>query len=150
MSTVVTNYSRMADERGAMIGTKVSIGYDQSWRQVHAMLLMAWERTSTTLKEPKPFVLQQALSDFYVEYEIRGFIARAETRFVVLSELHANIQDAFNEFGVQIMSPAFESQPQEAVVVPKEKWYAAPGSPDTRGAPPLPPELQGKPAFYPK
>jgi hypothetical protein len=105
------------------------------------MLLMAWERTSTTLKETKPSSCGRRSR---TSTSVRsGFIARAETRFVVLSELHANIQDAFNEFGVQIMSPAFEGQPQEAVVVPKERWYAAPGSPDTRGAPPLPPEPPG-------
>jgi small-conductance mechanosensitive channel len=41
----------------------------------------------------------------------------------VLSELHKNIQDAFNEHGVQIMSPHYEMQPKDPVVVPKAQWF---------------------------
>jgi hypothetical protein len=46
-----------------------------------------------------------------------------------MSELHAQIQDAFNEFGAQIMSPHFESQPERKIVVPKAEWRAAPAGP---------------------
>ena len=65
----------------------------------------------------------------------RFFVDRPETRLLVLSDLHANIQDAFNEAGVQIMSPNFESQPEEPVVVPKDQWFAAPaaGAKETEG-----------------
>ncbi len=80
-------------------------------------------------REPRPYVLQKALSDFYVEYELRAPIERAEMRFQVLSDLHAQIQDAFNEFGVQIMSPNFEAQPERPVLVPRSAWHAAPASP---------------------
>jgi small-conductance mechanosensitive channel len=47
-------------------------------------------------------------------------------RLAVLTELHQNIQDAFNERGVQIMSPHFEGQPGDRVWVPKSRWNAAP------------------------
>jgi small-conductance mechanosensitive channel len=100
---------------------------------VHALLLLAAERTPGVRKEPRPYVLQRALADFYAQYEIRAHIAVPEERFRVLSELHAQIQDAFNEFGVQIMSPAFESQPERAVVVPKAKWFEAPAGPPKDG-----------------
>jgi small-conductance mechanosensitive channel len=122
----MTNYSRLAGEQGAIVGTTVTIGYDAPWRQVHAMLLMAAERTTGVRKEPKPFVLQRSLSDFYVEYELRFHLDRPETRIIVLSELHGHIQDAFNEFGVQIMSPHFEGQPEGRVYVPRSQWHATP------------------------
>jgi small-conductance mechanosensitive channel len=124
----VTNYSRLAGVDGAVIGASVTIGYDQPWRQVHALLLLAAERTPGTRKEPKPYVLQRALTDFSVTYEVRVHIEVPEARFRVLSELHAQIQDAFNEFGVQIMAPAFESQPEKAVVVPKARWFSSPAA----------------------
>jgi small-conductance mechanosensitive channel len=130
----ITNYSRSADERGAVVGTKVTIGYDTPWRQVHAMLRLAAERTSLVRKEPAPFVLQRTLADFYPEYELIVHIDRPEQRFFVLSELHGHIQDVFNEYGVQIMSPNFEAQPEQKVWVPREDWFAAPAAPEARTA----------------
>jgi len=124
VGTSITNYSRLAAETGAMASTVVTIGYDAPWRQVHALLLLAAEHTAGIRGEPKPFVLQRALSDFYVEYELRFHIDRPQARVPVLSELHAAIQDAFNEAGVQIMSPNFEAQPETPVLVPKDRWYA--------------------------
>jgi small-conductance mechanosensitive channel len=130
--TMITNYSRLAGDSGSVVSTAVTIGYDAPWRQVHALLLRAAERTPGLRREPAPHVLQKALSDFYVEYELRAHLEREEGRFRVLSDLHAQIQDAFNEFGVQIMSPHFEGQPGRPVVAPPSTWHAAPASaPDT-------------------
>ena len=126
VGTTMTNYTRQAGTDGAIVSTSVTIGYDAPWRQIHALLLQAAERTTEIRKDPRPFVLQRALSDFFVEYELRFHIDRPEERALVLSELHAQIQDAFNEFGVQIMSPHFESQPDTSVLVPKAKWHSAP------------------------
>jgi len=42
------------------------------------------------------------------------------------TELHRNILDVFNEYGVQIMTPAYEGDTPEPKVVPKDQWYAAP------------------------
>ncbi len=125
----VTNYSRLGGEYGPVISTKVGIGYDAPWRQVHAILQLAAERTPGIRKHPRPYVRQNALSDFFVEYELRGHVELPADRAQVLSELHMQIQDAFNEFGVQIMSPAFESQPERPVVVPRSRWYASPAVP---------------------
>jgi small-conductance mechanosensitive channel len=124
--TMITNYSRLADQDGAIVATAVTIGYDAPWRQVHALLLLAAERTPGLRREPRPSVLQKALSDFYVEYELRAHLDRAEGRFQVLSDLHAQIQDAFNEFGVQIMSPHFEGQPDRPVIAPPSAWHTPP------------------------
>lgn len=123
----ITNYSRLAEKSGTVVAsTSVTIGYDAPWRQVHAMLLLAAERTGGICNEPHPFVLQHALSDFYVEYHLNVHIEKPEDRFFVLSALHGNIQDVFNEHGVQIMSPHFEAQPESEIVVPKSRWHAPP------------------------
>jgi hypothetical protein len=130
VGSAITNYSRLADENGAIVGTNVTIGYDTPWRQVHAMLELAAARTSGVRKESKPFVLQRALSDFYPEYQLVVHLDRAEQRIRALSDLHANIQDVFNEYGVQIMSPNFVAQPAEKIWVPKDQWRAAPAAGD--------------------
>jgi small-conductance mechanosensitive channel len=75
---------------------------------------------------PEPYVYQRALSDFYVEYELFCSIDQPMQRIPVTSALHASILDEFNAHGVQIMSPHFLKQPDQAVVVPDDQWYAAP------------------------
>ena len=92
------------------------------------MLLRAADRTKGLLKEPPSFVLQKALSDFYVEYTLCASIADPEERIPVLSVLHQHIQDVFNEHGVQIMSPHFIADKPEKVWVPKDKWFEPPAS----------------------
>lgn len=127
-SAPVQNYSRLSGDKGLILQTSVTIGYDAPWRQIHAMLLLAAARTPNLLREPKPVVLQKALSDFYVEYTLLVSVSVPQTKVFALSALHANIQDAFNEYGVQIMSPNFEAQPEEKVWVPKERWHEAPAA----------------------
>jgi small-conductance mechanosensitive channel len=124
--TLVENYTRQSRENGLVIATSVTIGYDTPWRQVHALLELAASRTPQLQKVPKPYVLQSALSDFYTQYQLNAAITRPQDRPFALSRLHAEIQDAFNEYGVQIMSPNFEAQPEGKVVVPREQWHAAP------------------------
>lgn len=126
LATTTRNYSRLTANSGSLAYTSVTIGYGVPWRQVHAMLLLAAERTHGLRKEPPPFVVQLRLSDFYVEYQINAALDRAEQRLPVLSELHLNIQDVFNEYGVQILSPHYMEDPPRPVVVPKDQWYAAP------------------------
>jgi small-conductance mechanosensitive channel len=134
VGTTVTNYSRLGGTSGPVVSTAITIGYDAAWRQVHALLQLAAERTPGLRRDPSPFVLQRALSDFYVEYELRAHLEPSAERPHVLSELHKQIQDAFNEFGVQIMSPAFEAQPDRPVVVPRARWFDAPAVSPKDGA----------------
>ena len=122
----IKNYTSADAERGALISTTVTIGYDTPWRQVHAMLIGAAESTNGLRATPQPFVMQKSLQDFYVEYELYAYVDRPLERILILSELHANIQDQFNTHGVQIMSPHFVLQPRNNVVVNRENWYAAP------------------------
>jgi small-conductance mechanosensitive channel len=119
------NYTRYSRD-GVYVSTSVTIGYDTPWRQVHAMLLTAASRTSGVRSDRTPSVLQSGLSDFYVEYTLLVCPADPRRRVYVLAELHTHIQDVFNEHGVQIMSPHYESDPSEAKVVPPERWHPAP------------------------
>jgi small-conductance mechanosensitive channel len=128
VGTATTNYSRLAGDNGMVVTTSVTIGYDVPWRQVHALLLLGAARTPGLRREPAPRVMQRELSDFYVQYLLLAHLEDAKKRAAVLSELHAQIQDAFNEYGTQIMSPHFESQPEKPVFVPKSAWHAAPAA----------------------
>jgi len=136
VSSDVVNFSAMAKERGLILHTTVGIGYDTPWRQVEAMLLEAASRTPGLLREPRPFVLQLALGDFSVSYEINVYCDTPERMRLLYTELHRNILDVFNEYGVQIMTPAYENDPRHTKVVPKDRWYAAPARPPA--SPPRP------------
>ncbi|MCE3284041.1 MAG: MscS Mechanosensitive ion channel [Steroidobacteraceae bacterium] len=123
---VTRNYSRLVGNGGMRLPTSVTIGYDTPWRQVRAMLLIAADRTASVEKDPPPRVLQTALQDFYVEYTLVVSVAEPRRKVLVLDELHSNIQDVFNEHGVQIMSPNYEADPADKKVVPQDQWFAAP------------------------
>jgi small-conductance mechanosensitive channel len=126
MGSITKNFSRLSKSEGLIIHSAVTIGYDVPWRQVHALLTDAAAKTEGIRKTPTPFVIQKSLGDFYVEYEINAYLEKAEGYMKTMTGLHANIQDEFNRYGVQIMSPNFEAQPPEKVWVPKEKWYETP------------------------
>jgi small-conductance mechanosensitive channel len=126
MNAEITNYTSLAAERGLILHTTVGIGYEVPWRQVEAMLLMAADRTEGLMTEPKPFVLQKALADFAVNYELNVYCGDEKKSVTLYSELHKNIQDVFNEYGVQIMTPAYERDTPEPKLVPKDRWYAEP------------------------
>jgi len=126
MNSHVINYSSLARENGLILYTTVTIGYDTPWRQVHAMLIMAAERTPGLRRDPAPFVFQRSLDDFYVRYELNAYTDKPQEMVGIYSDLHQNIQDAFNEYGVQIMSPNYVRDPDQPKLVPKDQWYALP------------------------
>jgi small-conductance mechanosensitive channel len=126
------NYSRPLGGPGFVLDTTVTIGYDAPWRQVHAMLIEAARRVPDIESAPAPRVVQTALADFYVEYRLVAY-AHATTavrRADALGQLHAAIQDVFNEHGVQIMSPHYFADPAEAKLVPRARWFEPPAKPD--------------------
>jgi small-conductance mechanosensitive channel len=124
-----TDYTRLETE-GVLTPTSVTIGYDAPWRQVHALLLQAAERTAGLRRQPTPHVRQTGLEDFYVRYTLYVSLERQESRLVTMDALYRNIQDAFNEHGVQIMSPHYFADPSNPKVVPKAAWFAAPAVPE--------------------
>ncbi|WP_170936016.1 mechanosensitive ion channel family protein [Pandoraea sp. PE-S2R-1] len=144
VASTVRNYSAQGPQQGVAISTTLTIGYDAPWRQVHAMLLEAARETPQVAAHPEPYVLQRALSDFYAEYEVFATLRDPSTRFAAVSALHENIQDVFNRYGVQIMSPHFEEQPESPLVIRPEHWHPAPApapsAASARAAPPAPQE----------
>jgi small-conductance mechanosensitive channel len=128
LSNVTRNFSRNAPRGGFILDTTVTIGYDTPWRQVHAMLLEAAQHVPGLRPDPAPFVVQTALSDFYVAYrlvlQVGGDSNSARAR--LLSDLNAAIQDVFNKYGVQIMSPHYLADPSSAKLVPEAQWHKAP------------------------
>ncbi|MCI3208159.1 MULTISPECIES: mechanosensitive ion channel domain-containing protein [Pandoraea] len=147
VASTVRNFSAKGHGGGVAISTTLTIGYDTPWRQVHAMLIEAALQTPQVVAQPAPYVLQRALSDFYVEYEIFATLRDPSTRFAAISALHEGIQDVFNRYGVQIMSPHFEEQPHSPLTIRPEHWYPAPAqapedgtvpSASAQGSPPSP------------
>jgi len=130
VSQTTTDYSRFAEVNETFTPTSVTIGYDTPWRQIHAMLLLAAERTPGVRVEPKPYVLQEALQDFYVKYTLFVCLDAQDQRYFTLNILHAQIQDLFNEYGVQIMSPNYLADPAAPKVVARKDWYTAPARVD--------------------
>ena len=130
LSNPIKNFSRSDMGNGPVVEATVTIGYDTPWRQVHAMLLEAAGSVPEILKDPKPTVLQTALSDFYVEYRIAGVLipSRAAKLPIIRSNLHASIQDTFNHYGVQIMSPHYLGDPEGAKIVPEPHRAPPPAS----------------------
>ena len=132
LNGAVTNCSALARADGVILHTTVGIGYETPWRQVEAMLLLAADRAEGTEKSPPPYVLQKSLGDFCVVYEINAYCRDAYAIARTYTKLHRNILDVFNEYGVQIMTPAYEGDPAVAKVVPRVQWFLGPATPPPR------------------
>lgn len=121
MTSNVTNYSTLAREKQLILYTSVTIGYDEPWENVEACLLAAAAESYGLLQEPKPFILQNELADFYVEYQLNVYTELANEMPLVYSELHKKIQDKFNEAGMEIMSPhIFAVRDGNEIAIPKQ------------------------------
>jgi small-conductance mechanosensitive channel len=121
MSGPVKNYSIEAKKAGVILYTTVSIGYSTPWEKVHELLRSAAVATTHVLKSPEPFVLQRALNDFYVSYELNAYTDTPREVLNIFSELHQNIQNRFNDAGVEICSPHFAAlRDGNAVSMPEE------------------------------
>ncbi|EAS1966934.1 mechanosensitive ion channel protein MscS [Salmonella enterica subsp. enterica serovar Weltevreden] len=128
VSGKITNLSVLNTDGGVNLTVGVTIGYDTPWRQVHAMLEVAAKRAQGVDHTHAPLVRQLSLMDWYIAYELQVRLLPQQSLAMARNELHSNIQDVFNEFNVQIMSPNFVMQPEGAVMVAKENWYPAPAT----------------------
>ena len=123
----VVNYSSFVKTQGLILHTEVGIGYETPWRQVEAMLLEAAGRCRLPSGEPpRAFVLLKKLGDFAVTYEINVYCTDIKAMLPLYTALHRHILDVFNEYGVQIMTPAYEGDPEQPKVVPPKDWFTAP------------------------
>jgi small-conductance mechanosensitive channel len=103
----IINYSSLSQERGLILTTTVTLGYDVPWRLIHATLIKAAQATEGILPDTLPFVLQTSLDDFYVSYELNAYTLQPNKMATIYSELHQNIQDTCNEAGIEILSPHY-------------------------------------------
>lgn len=110
LSSHTVNYSASAQDYGLIIHSSVTIGYDAPWRTVHELLIDAAKSTQGVSSTPSPFVLETELSDFYPVYQINACISDANQIAQIYSDLHQNIQDKFNNAGVEIMSPHYRAE----------------------------------------
>ncbi len=126
----IVNYSAIIEDHGLILHTSVTIGYDAPWRQIHELLLSAGKATEGVVEAPEPFVLQTGLEDFYVTYQLNVYVNQAKGIARIYSDLHANIQDKFNEAGVEIMSPHYSTlRDGNAIAIPESyrpKHYEPP------------------------
>jgi small-conductance mechanosensitive channel len=131
MSGSVKNYSVEAKKNGVIFHTTATIGYDAPWRTVHQLLISAALATKHVLQHPAPFILQTRLDDFYVAYELNAYTDVPREMLNIFSDLHQNIQDKFNEAGVEICSPHYSSLRDGNVIAIPEQYvktdYNAPG-----------------------
>ncbi|MEB3255997.1 MAG: mechanosensitive ion channel domain-containing protein [Synechococcaceae cyanobacterium] len=107
----ITNYS-LADreiQRPVALATTITIGYDVPWRQVHALMLAAADSVPGICADPPPRVLQTALNDFHISYELNACVHDVDRYRETLSELLGAIQDHFAAAGVEILSPGYHA-----------------------------------------
>jgi small-conductance mechanosensitive channel len=131
MNSHTVNYSSSALDRGLIVHSTVTIGYDVPWKDMHQALIDAALRTEHILHEPLPFVLQTSLDDFYISYQINAYTREPNKQSTIYSNLHQNIQDVCNERGIEILSPHYRAaRDGNATTIPNQYLspdYKAPG-----------------------
>ncbi|MBW1907501.1 MAG: mechanosensitive ion channel [Deltaproteobacteria bacterium] len=129
MQTQIVNYTTSSKKGGLALTIEAGIGYDVDWRTVHELLKNAAAKTESVLEEPEPFVLQQGLGDFAVQYKLIAFTEDARTAVKTVSELQQHALDEFNEAGVEIMTPMVHAVRNSAeLMTPKGAGEAAAGA----------------------
>ena len=124
MSSLTTNYSSSAQEYGLIIHTDVTFGYEVPWQQVHQLMIQAALATPHIEAEPRPFVLQTKLDDWYVVYQINAYTRHPEKMSLIYSHLHQHILDLFHEAGIEVMSPHFMGVRQsEQPFIPEQQLH---------------------------
>ena len=126
LNNEVVNFSTIGRRQGLILHTEVAIGYSTPWRQVEAMLIDAAQRTEGLGAEPRPFVFEKRLGEFAVTYELNVYCTNVNAMRALYAALHRNVLDVFNEHGVQIMTPAYEGDPEQPKIVEPKNWFTAP------------------------
>ena len=101
-----------------LLKTSVTVSYQEDWRRVQDLLQKAVESTPEILSDPAPNVLQSSLDDFYVQYQLIFFIDFTDSKLKkmnILTNLHQNIRDLFEEAGVNLITPQYMSSWAEAL-----------------------------------
>jgi small-conductance mechanosensitive channel len=115
------NYSTAVEDQGLILHTTVTIGYDVAWAVVHELLINATLNNVLIEKEPKPFVLQTSLDDFYVSYQLNVYTKNPGKGSIILSDIHQNIQEQFNNANIEILSPHYRAERDGSdITIPKK------------------------------
>jgi len=107
LTSSIINYHTSSAEDGLILNAEITFAYAIPWQTVHELLIAAALKTSNIEAEPKPFVLQTALEDFYARYQINAFTKAVELVPAIYSELFANIQSGFREAGLDMTASHF-------------------------------------------
>jgi small-conductance mechanosensitive channel len=124
LNSSITNYhtSVTEDEQGLILNAEITFGYGTPWQKVHELLIQGALKTKYVLKEPKPFVLQLSLEDFYARYQINAYTKKVESAPAIYSEMFENIQNSFRDAGLDMTAAHFQIRlPPESHPVPDVK-----------------------------
>jgi small-conductance mechanosensitive channel len=120
LSSNTINFTTNSMDKGLILHSTITLGYDVDWEKVYSTLIEAALKTNLVLKDPSPFVLQTSLDDYYVSYQLNIYTNHANKKNRILSELHENIQNSCNKNGIEILSPHYKS-------LRDGSWVAKPG-----------------------
>ena len=107
LTSSIINYHTSTTEQGLILNAEISFAYAMPWQTVHEILIAAALKTKYILEEPKPFVLQTALEDFYARYQINAYTKTVDYVPVIYSQLFENIQNGFKEAGLDMTAAHF-------------------------------------------
>ena len=104
LSSGIINYHTSSDEdaEGLILNTEITFGYATPWQTVHEILINAALVTNYVQKNPKPFVLQTAMDDFYAHYQINCYTREVDKVPAIYAQLYENIQNGFHEAGIDM------------------------------------------------
>jgi small-conductance mechanosensitive channel len=110
LNSSITNYhtSVTEDEQGLILNAEITFGYGTPWQKVHELLIESALKTNHILKEPKPFVLQLSLEDFYARYQINAYTKNVKLVPAIYSQLFENIQNSFRDAGLDMTASHFQ------------------------------------------
>jgi small-conductance mechanosensitive channel len=110
LNSSIINYNTSSDEdeEGLILHADVTMGYAVPWTQVHEILIEAALNTRGIEKNPKPFVLQTSLDDFYAKYQINAYTKDVNNVPRIYSELYENLQNGFKAAGIDLTAPAYQ------------------------------------------
>jgi small-conductance mechanosensitive channel len=117
----IRNFSKLATTQGTLLSTTATVGYDTPWQLVHQVLEEAARATQGLRAEPAPRVYTHALESFFVEYDLVVSTDRPLDRVEILSALRANMLDAAERAGVQLLTPQVLSMAPPTRPFPQRK-----------------------------
>ncbi|MDR2517453.1 MAG: mechanosensitive ion channel family protein, partial [Spirochaetaceae bacterium] len=109
LSSSITNYqtSIEGETETLILYADVTMNYQIPWRQVHEIMINAALQTEGIETDPRPFVLQTALDDYYARYQINAYTRDAARIPAIYSGLYQHIQDGFAGAGIDLTAPAY-------------------------------------------